>query len=91
MHPCMAGMPSLASPGCAGGRTVPLMFKTMLGIGMAMVLAACASNTANAPAVAEVPAAWEVGEPSAWRASDPNEVRPAYATSTTTTTAAPVK
>ena len=74
---------------------MPFMFKTMLGFGMAMILAACASNTANAPAVAEVPAAWEVGEPSAWRATDPNEVRPsekpAYASSTTTTTAAPVK
>lgn len=84
---CIAGTTARAH--CA------VMFKTMLGIGMATVLAACASNTANAPA-AEVPAAWEIGEPTAWRATDPsepNEPKPAqYATGTpTTTTAAPVK
>lgn len=68
------------------------MFKTMLGIGMATVLAACASNTASTPA-AEVPAAWEIGEPTAWRATDPNDPKPVqYATGTpTTTTAAPMK
>lgn len=70
-----------------------VMFKTMLGIGMATVLTACASNTAKMPA-AEIPAAWEIGEPTAWRATDPNEPKPAqqYATGTpTTTTAAPVR